>query len=371
MGKIKQIIKTRLDNGQELEKTIYYFLIIYKRKEIAEKEITFKQNNGGQESTIKSTFSRIRLSFEEGKNIVETRENKENEYDTRSEAFSTLSIKELGNGQISKEVYINETNKQGGWQKLELSFNQIDIEIEPQSTPGETDNIGIKWLVAKGEIAKIELSRNDPIDDRWSKNVSGIADGFEATMIAKSIEIEDDEGHFAMKHGGGNHSGGDEHRWRWYDTGLRDNGDIQLQYEEPHHENHSFTLPESKQFKTNIGKGLEGNFIGLKWCLQNQKKGGSISDGGIRCRMWVDTDPLDENNKPKNNWDIVYDFIDGENDGDEKIIQKRDYKMPDTMDMEVRRSDTKKHEVYSEGEIVKIDQDSPEDEIIGLYVRKL
>lgn len=374
MVNIKQTIKARLDDGQEFVKSIFHFLIIYEKNAIAEKRITFKQNNG-QESTVKSTFNRIRLSFEEGKNILEVNDKIGNDDETLSETFSTVSINELGNAQISKEVWINETNKQGGWQKLDLSFNQIDIEIQKQSPAGKIDEIGIEWLVASGEIAKIEMSRNDPTDDRWSGNVSGIADGFEATMIAKSIDIERDEGHFNMKHGGGNHKGEGSQNWRWYDTGLRDNGDVQLQREEPHNDNFDFNLPESKQFIKNIGKDLEGNWIGLKWCLQNLKKGGSISDGGIRCRMWVDKDSLDQNNKPKNNWDLVYDFVDGENDGDEKVMKKRNYKMPDTMDMEVRRSDTKKHEIYSEGRIVKITklkQDDVEDEnFIGLYVRKL
>ena len=105
MVNIKQTIKARLDDGQEFVKSIFYFLIIYEKNAIAEKRITFKQNNG-QESTVKSTFNRIRLSFEEGKNILEVKEKIENDDETLSETFSTVSINELGNGQISKEVWI-------------------------------------------------------------------------------------------------------------------------------------------------------------------------------------------------------------------------------------------------------------------------
>ena len=54
---------------------------------------------------------------------------------------------------------------------LEVLLNRIDIEIEPsQSLQTEyIDEIGIKWLVAKGGITKVEMSRNEPDDDRWSK----------------------------------------------------------------------------------------------------------------------------------------------------------------------------------------------------------
>ena len=48
------------------------------------------------------------------------------------------------------------------------------------------------------------------------------------------------DGHFAMKHGGPNHSGGGASGGKWYDTGIRQNGAIQVQTEHPHPKNHSF-----------------------------------------------------------------------------------------------------------------------------------
>ena len=58
----------------------------------------------------------------------------------------------------------------------------------------------------------------------------GYPKGFEATMIAKGSGLSGDA-HFAMKQFGGNHSGSGASSQRWYDTGLRENGDVQLQWE--------------------------------------------------------------------------------------------------------------------------------------------
>ena len=118
---------------------------------------------------------------------------------------------------------------------------------------GVLDQMGIKWLVAKGKQSMIEQTRDEADDDRWSGNVLGLKQGFEATMIAKSTGVASD-GHFAMKHGGGNHSGGNAAKQRWYDTGLRKDGSIQLQWEGPHPKNHDFSIPPEKQPIKNIEK---------------------------------------------------------------------------------------------------------------------
>jgi hypothetical protein len=209
--------------------------------------------------------------------------------------------------------------------------------------------MGIKWLVAKGAISMIKQSRDKPTDDRWSGNVKGLVMGYEQTRSAKSIGTSGDA-HFASKLMGGNHSGGNASSQRWYDLGIRQDGTIQLQWEGPHPKNHSFTLPESKQFIKKLSKALEGNWIGLKWCCQKLKTDGSPSNGGIRCRMWIDEDPIGQDGKPKNNWKLAFDFIDGV---DVKVINPQDYQSPDECDIEVRRSDTKSHEVYGNGLFVR------------------
>ena len=99
-----------------------------------------------------------------------------------------------------------------------------------------------------------------------------------------------------MKHWGPNHSGDCGHSEGgdcccWYDTGIRVNGDVQLQIERPHPSNDDFTLPSSQQFITNVGKGMQGNSIGLKWLVHPVTPGGDVDNGGIHLMMWVDTDP--------------------------------------------------------------------------------
>ncbi|HET6717116.1 MAG TPA: metallophosphoesterase [Nitrososphaeraceae archaeon] len=215
------------------------------------------------------------------------------------------------------------------------------IPSNPADTTGELDQMGIKWLVAKGKQSLIEQTRDEADDDRWSGNVTGLRNGFEATMIAKSIGVSAD-GHFAMKQFSGNHSGSGTEKNAWYDTGVRSNGEIQLQYEQPHPKNHDFSLPDSQLFIKNIGKPLDGNTIGLKWSCVTVKPDGSPENGGVRCRMWVDTDPLDTNGKPKNNWKLVYDFVDTG-----QVI--KGHTPPDEQDCEIRRSGHKSHEVYGGG----------------------
>jgi hypothetical protein len=229
-------------------------------------------------------------------------------------------------------------------------WDDVQGECVPDTPGGDVDSLGIAWLVAKGRQTMIEQSRDTETDDRWSGNVRGLTVGFEATMIAKSMEIASD-GHFAMKQFGGNHKGPGAENQRWYDTGLRKNGDVQLEWERHPASgavNRSFNLSSDKQFITNIGKGLEGNWIGLKWCCikVNGQANGSPSNGGVRVRMWVDTDPLGTDGRPKNNWKLCYDFIDGI---DKEVIEPQSYSAQDELDCEVRRSDTKRHEVYGVG----------------------
>ena len=207
---------------------------------------------------------------------------------------------------------------------------------------GVLDQMGIKWLVAKGKQSMIEQTRDEADDDRWSGNVLGLRNGFEATMIAKSTGVASD-GHFAMKQFSGNHSKGDWQNNAWYDTGLRLDGTIQLQTEYPHPKNHKFTLTDKEQPIKKISKTLEGNWIGLKWSCITLTKDGDRGNGGVRCRMWVDEDPIDASGKPKNGWKIVYDFVDnGQVIPKEKVIT-------DEQDCEIRRSGTKSHEVYGGG----------------------
>ena len=213
-------------------------------------------------------------------------------------------------------------------------------------TEGELDQFGILWIEALGAQHLIKQSRDEATDDRWSQNIEGCEIGFEATMIAKSIGTASGS-HFAMKQGGSNHSKGDWKAERWLDTGIRADGTIQLQYEGPHPSNHDFTLPDKCQFIKKLSKGLEGNWIGLKWCQQILKAGGSPSNGGVRWRMWANVD-IAEDGKPDNTkWQLVYDFTDGV-DG-VKVIEPQDFVMKGTMDAEVRRSDTKNHEVFAGG----------------------
>lgn len=250
---------------------------------------------------------------------------------------------------------------------VETLQKYVTVHVQKDVPDGEEiDTYGLKWLVAKGQQSIIEMSRDEADDDRWSGNVTGLALGYEATFIGKSIGTSSGS-HFAMKCFGGNHSKGDWQNQRWYDLGIRSDGTIQLQWEGPHPSNHDFTLPDIKQFIKKLSKGLEGNWIGLKWCIlkANGQANGSPSNGGVRVRMWVDEDPIDvATGKPKNNWKLAFDFIDGV---DVNVIDPQTFSAPDEQDCEVRRSNTEQHDVFGDGKIYEKAQDGTP----ALHVRAL
>ena len=128
------------------------------------------------------------------------------------------------------------------------------------------------------------MSRDEDTDDRWSENIPGCENGFQAIFIGKSTGTNDSS-RFAMKQGGSNRSQGNWEDERWLDTGVRIDGTIQLQFEGPHPKNHDFTLPATKQFIKKLSKGLEGNWFGFRWKQQILKPGGSA--GRRRYQMEV------------------------------------------------------------------------------------
>ena len=141
-------------------------------------------------------------------------------------------------------------------------------------------------------------------------------------------------GHFAMKHGGGNHSGSGAGSQKWYDTGIRANGAIQVQTEHPHPNNHSFACSDVGGCSvSNIGKGMSGSILGLKWVLQPQGSGNFIA-------LYYDTAAL-TGGKPTNNWKKVFSIV------DTKLLPG--WKPPDTQDCEIRISDTSGEKAYGGG----------------------
>jgi predicted phosphodiesterase len=216
-------------------------------------------------------------------------------------------------------------------------------------TGGVLDSRGIKWYYATGSQGVIAQTRNESTDDRWSGNVSGLGQyGYECTMIMQNFSGVASGGHFAMKHGGPNHSGDcayseDGACCCWYDTGIRSNGDVQFQIERPHPNNSSGNNPHNVPFFfSNIGKGMNGNSIGLKWVWHPVLPGGDADNGGIRLMMWVDTDPVGTDGKPKNGWRLAYDIVDNGS-----ILG--DYPPPDEHDLEIRNSDTSNRTVFGGG----------------------
>ena len=206
----------------------------------------------------------------------------------------------------------------------------------PVPQPIPLDKNGLRWMVATGNQSVHGQSRKQTGDFRWSKNYDNVSDyGFEATGIFSFSGVKSD-GHWALKHWGGNHTSPCPHKEGgecccWYDTGIRSNGDVQLEIERPHPHNEEF---KATVLKTNIGKAMNGNTIGLKWLIYPIKVGGNADDGsGIKLKMWCDIDPLDSSGNPKNNWELCYDIID-------KGQILGDYVGPSTQEIESRNSDT-------------------------------
>ena len=216
--------------------------------------------------------------------------------------------------------------------------------IPPPTTGGQVDSNGILWKNATGTGGVIPQSRDEAADDRWSENYTQLRQyGFEVTTYC-TFQGTNSSSHMALKHWGSNHSGANVGDHRWYDTGIRVNGDVQLQWEGPHPNNHDFTLTSSQQFITNIGTDMEGNTIGLKWQVFPVTPGGSAVNGGMHLRMWCDTDGFNAQGRPQNNWRLCYDFIDTGT-----IIDPTNYAPLDDMEIEVRQSDTDSQTMYAGG----------------------
>lgn len=218
----------------------------------------------------------------------------------------------------------------------------------PQPIP--LDDNGIQWLVATGSIFKHPQSRNQTNDFRWSKNYKNVGDyGYECCGIFTFTGVAAD-GHWALKHWGANHTAPCPHKEGgscccWYDTGIRSNGDVQLQIERPHPHNSDFKEP---LIISNIGTTMNGHTIGLKWVVYPIKVGGNADDGsGIKLKMWVDTNPLNASGKPNNNWTLVYDITD-------KGQILGDYVAPSEQEIESRNSDTKSTSTYAGGLHVRL-----------------
>ena len=207
------------------------------------------------------------------------------------------------------------------------------------------DEFGIQWMEATGAQSVVDQSRFDTDDFRWSQNYDNIENGYESTLYFTFDGVASG-GHCASKMWGGNHSGGCQHTEGgdcccWYDIGIRANGDIQLQTERPHPSNHDFSVPSSMQFMDNIGKGMDGNTIGLKWLIYPIKIDGDVDDGGIRLKMWVDTSGF-VNGKPQNVWRLAVDITDtGQILGDMPALSEQE--------IEIRNSDTDDTEDYEGG----------------------
>lgn len=219
---------------------------------------------------------------------------------------------------------------------------------EPKPIP--LDSNGFRWFVATGAISKIAQSRDQQNDFRWSKNYKNIADyGYEACGIFTFSGVAAD-GHWALKHWGANHTPPCPHQEGgscccWYDTGIRSNGEVQLQIERPHPHNEDFSAP---LLITNIGQTMNNHSIGLKWLIYPIKVGGHADDGsGIKLKMWVDINPLNASGKPNNNWTLVYDITD-------KGQILGDYKAPQEQEIESRNSDTNSTSTYAGGIHVRL-----------------
>ena len=212
---------------------------------------------------------------------------------------------------------------------------------------GTIDSNGIQWIFATGQQGVIPKTRNNNNDHRWSGNVSNILGGYEVTAIVLHDGVSSG-GHMALKHWGPNHSGscGNEEDGScccWYDTGIRENGDVQTQIERPHPHNENWSCPECTT--SNIGIAMEDGYIGLKWCVYPLLyPGGNADNGGLRLLMWADIDPLDADGRPNNNWTLIYDIIDN---AERDILT--DYDVPDEHDVEMRISDTDDETVYGGG----------------------
>jgi predicted phosphodiesterase len=213
-------------------------------------------------------------------------------------------------------------------------------------TGGTLDSNGIRWYMATGQQGVIAQTRDDANDYRWSGNVSSVERGYEVTIYGTFNDVASG-GHFALKHWGPNHSGDCGHTEGgdcccWYDTGIRANGDVQTQIERPHPSNDNWDCPQCTM--NNVGKGMDGNTIGLKWLVYPiSGVGGTPENGGIKLKMWVDTDGL-LSGKPQNKWRLVYDVNDTG-----QILGDYDGGSIDEHDIESRVSDTSDANFYAGG----------------------
>ena len=214
----------------------------------------------------------------------------------------------------------------------------IDTVPAPDST---IDSDGIAWLEATGEILSWEVSRADANDFRWSNDTEDAGLGYETAYFVKAADISSG-GHTAMKLGGPNHSGDCGGGYKengscccWYDLGIRQNGDIQVQIERPHPDNTDMDCDDCTM--TNIGMGMQGHWIGIKHILYPEIAGGNVGHGGVRIKMYVSTDAI-VNGVPTNDWKLVFNTL----DTGQWLPEGDGYEWPMYQELEMRLSDVQR-----------------------------
>lgn len=185
---------------------------------------------------------------------------------------------------------------------------------------------GSTWYQANSDTKTMSNVRCDGDSNRW-RAIGGSSWndlGYEVVVYLKpERSTMSSDGHIGLKHWGPYHTPPcdttkDGKCCCWYDTGIREGGDVVGQIEYPHPTN------ITKWREGNIGRHIDnGSMLGVRWSIRK-----TSGYHNRRLRMWVDTSG-GRNFK----WRKMYDRT------DTGQIMPHWYGAPSTQHMEIRISD--------------------------------
>ena len=209
------------------------------------------------------------------------------------------------------------------WQVFEYTGGALPIGFDV-STPTPImpkDEYGISKLYKDGPFnmkANYVIGNQDGVSNRWNVATDEQASIFPSPLTNVNYEISlyfrinasswDSIEHkmWGPHHGSAGIPYGPEGSGSpccWYDVGLEDNGDIDVEVEYPHPDNIPKTFPGPGPI--NIGS-TTNRWIGLKWVIYKIP----ATPNHRKIELWYDSGGLDGSNQPINNWIKRMDKID-------------------------------------------------------------
>lgn len=203
--------------------------------------------------------------------------------------------------------------------------------------PDDVTSTGNKWYKANGTEKSMPNSRCDGQSNRWENDFpGGMKVGYEVVVYfsvpkgsMQGSSCKTNGSHIGLKHGGPHHTPSCGYQTKgvcggntcccWWDTGLRQNGDVYVEIEHAHPNNCR------TQCLGNIGRAIDnGQPLGVRWHISRE-------GSGMRVMQWVDISGTVGANKWKQTYNIL--------DKGQYMPTAYYSKIPNEQNVEIRISD--------------------------------